>query len=184
MKIYTKTGDAGDTSLYGGERRSKNDVRIAAYGDVDELQAVLGVAIIALTDAGMEEVAKDLQKVQFDGFVLCSELARTETKVERKDPSITEEHIDWLETRIDHYQEALPPLRAFIMQGGVLPGANLHVARAVCRRAERSVITLTKVEPLSILCQQYLNRLSDLLFVLARVANHTLGQPEVEWHVK
>ena len=184
MKIYTKTGDAGETSLYGGERRSKHDLRIAAYGDVDELQAVLGVAILALNQNGMEDVSTDLQKVQFDGFILCSELARTETKVERKDPTITEEHIAWLEERIDHYEEMLPPLRAFIMQGGALPGANLHVARAVCRRAERSVIALTKTESLSALCYKYLNRLSDLLFVLARVANQQMGQPEVEWHIR
>lgn len=179
MKIYTKTGDSGDTSLYGGDRRAKNDLRIAAYGSVDELQAHLGVVLANLEES---DIQATVEQVQVHGFVLCAELARTETKASRKDPSIDNSVIAWLEQQIDHYDAEVPPLRAFIMQGGAPAGAFLHVARAVCRRAERDVVTLSKKEPLSPLCIQYLNRLSDLLFVLARVVNHRKGQPEQEWH--
>lgn len=182
MKIYTKTGDLGDTGLYGGSRRSKADLRIEAYGSVDELQANLGVAMAYCTQETLSDVLKTLGELQIQGFVLCAELARTETKRERKDPVVSEAEITWLEQQIDTYENELPPLTAFILQGGAPAGAFLHVSRAVCRRAERTVVALSKKEPVSLLCIQYLNRLSDLLFVLARVVNHRLDQPETEWH--
>jgi cob(I)alamin adenosyltransferase len=184
MKIYTKTGDGGDTGLYGGARRSKDDIRIKAYGSVDELQAHIGVVIAHLDPITFADVQEVLQKVQYQGFVVCAELARTETKPERNDPATTEIDITWLESQIDLFEKDLPPLTAFIVQGGSPVGSFLHVARAVCRRAERCVVALSKKESVSPLSIRYLNRLSDLLFVLARVANHRLGQPEEEWHSK
>ena len=178
MKIYTKTGDGGQTSLYGGERRPKDDLRIAAYGEVDELQAALGVALAAnLAD----DLAEVLKEVQYDCFVLCSQLANPASGVKPTDPLIGEGRISWLESSIDRYDAEVPPLRTFIMQGGASTGATLHLARAICRRAERSLVALAREEGVDPLCLKYLNRLSDLLFVAARVANHRAGQPEIAW---
>lgn len=184
MKIYTKTGDSGDTGLYGGSRRSKADLRIEAYGTVDELQAQLGVVLAYAKDDQFSDVSETLQRAQLQGFVLCSELSRLETKSGRKDPVTEERDILWLEEQIDNYERELAPLTAFILQGGAPLGAFLHVARAVCRRAERCVVALSKKETVSPLSIQYLNRLSDLLFVLARVVNHRLAEPEQEWHAR
>jgi len=175
--LYTKTGDKGQTSLYGGSRRSKADRRIAAYGDMDELLAVLGVARSHCADPELGEI---IEAVQFQGFVICSQLAR----LGPGEPSIGREDIAWLEATVDRLDAALPPLRAFILQGGAPTGAYLHLARTVCRRAERSAVGLAGSEEVDLLCLEYLNRLSALLFVLARTANHRLGSAETTWRRK
>ena len=179
MRLYTKTGDEGQTSLYGGERRSKANCRVAAYGDVDELQASLGVALGLCDD---EDLSGILERAQVQGFVLCSQLARPDGRpVTPNEPSISEEEILWLEGHIDRLDAALPTLRSFILQGGVPLAAHLHLARTVCRRAERSVVALSSDEPVDPLCLKYLNRLSDLLFVMARTANYRRGNAETPW---
>lgn len=182
MKIYTRTGDAGETSLYGGERRSKADVRIQAYGEVDEMQAVLGVVKSFLGKKGaLAKVESVLDLIQNDAFTLCCELARTTTKPGRKDPVLQAERVVWLEKQIDQFEADLPTLQAFIMQGGSQAGSFLHLARAVCRRAERVLTQLRKEEEVSDICGRYLNRLSDLLFVLARWVNLKQGEVEMQW---
>jgi cob(I)alamin adenosyltransferase len=179
VKIYTKTGDAGETSLFDGTRVSKTDPRVAAYGDVDELQASVGMAIAAGLD---EELSAMCVQIQRDLFALGARLADPAHRIADrvKKAVVTEESIARLERWIDGFDGEAPPLRHFILSGGSPEGAALHVARAVCRRAERAVIGLgaDPVEPLVLV---YLNRLSDLLFVMARAANHRRGVPEVEW---
>jgi cob(I)alamin adenosyltransferase len=179
VKIYTKTGDAGETSLFDGTRVRKTDPRVAAYGDVDELQACVGFAASAGLDAELGEMTVTIQR---DLFALGARLAdpahRIATRVSKI--VIDAESIARLEGWIDRLEEGLPPLRHFILAGGAPAGAALHVARTVCRRAERAVLSLggDAVEPLVLV---YLNRLSDLLFVMARAANHRAGVPEREW---
>ena len=179
MKIYTKTGDAGETSLFDGTRVRKTDARVAAYGDVDELQASVGLAVATGLDA---ELAAMCVQIQRDLFALGARLADPAHKIAGrvKKAVVTEDSVTRLEEWIDGFDNDVPPLRHFILSGGAAEGAALHVARAVCRRAERAVIGLgvDEVEPLVIV---YLNRLSDLLFVMARVANHRRGIVEVEW---
>ncbi|MGH9385348.1 MAG: cob(I)yrinic acid a,c-diamide adenosyltransferase [Vicinamibacterales bacterium] len=179
MKIYTKTGDAGETSLFDGTRVRKTDARVAAYGDVDELQASIGMAIAAGLD---EDLSAMCVQIQRDLFALGARLADPAHRIaERvKKAVVTDESVARLEGWIDGFDGEVPPLRHFILSGGSPAGAALHVARAVCRRAERAVIGLGSdaVEPLVLV---YLNRLSDLLFVMARAANHRRSVPEVEW---
>jgi len=182
MKIYTKTGDGGSTGLYGGERRSKANVRIESYGEVDELQAVLGLAQAKLQDDLFTDISADLTRVQNACFVICTELARTETLAKRGDPVLSPDETGFLEKSIDRYSKVLPELRAFILQGGSELGATLHLARAVCRRAERAVVALAVEEEVDEEVIRYLNRLSDLLFTLARTANYRLEKREIEWH--
>lgn len=181
MRIYTKTGDAGETSLYGGTRVSKAHQRLEAYGTVDELQAALGVAHAMLQGLGgvVKMITADVPAIQQDCFVICAELARTETKAERHDPLLANTRITWLEKRIDALDLQLPSLRHFIMQGGAPAGAELHLARAVARRAERAVIRLHHQDPVRPELITYLNRLSDYLFVAARWVNNTLGEKEL-----
>jgi len=184
MKIYTKTGDTGETSLYGGERRSKGALRIESYGTVDELQAALGVVLAEWKGAKDKDIATLiilLEAIQADCFVVCAELARTTTNTLRKDPVLPTERLNALEASIDHYDAELPQLRAFIMQGGSRSGALLHLARAICRRAERCMVRLQEEEEVRPFLLQYMNRLSDLLFVLARYVNHKEGIPETQW---
>lgn len=178
MKIYTRTGDQGETSLYAGKRLSKADNRVQAYGDVDELQAQLGLVMAQLDKK--DELKDLLEEIQYDGFVICSELARLK-KVKPTDPELQEERVVWLEQQIDHHDSKLPILHSFILQGGSLIGAGLHVSRAVCRRAERSVVALSHTEVVSPVVLRYLNRLSDLLFVLARYTNHQVNTSEKTW---
>jgi len=177
MKIYTKTGDSGDTGLFGGPRVRKDCPRIEAYGTVDELNAVLGLA-------RCEPLALDfdalLARIQNDLFDVGAELATPEAQTKQV-PTIGATHITALETAIDHWEAVLTPLRQFILPGGSRAAAQLHVARTVCRRAERRVVTLAASETVSHALFVYLNRLSDLLFVLARAANHLGGQPDVPW---
>jgi cob(I)alamin adenosyltransferase len=179
VKIYTKTGDSGETSLFDNTRVSKADPRVDAYGEVDELNAVLGAVVAAGTDADITAV---LQHVQQDLFALGASLADPSSRIAGRvtKAHITTDHVERLETVIDRLEMELPPLRRFILPGGSRPGSLLHFARTVCRRAERRVIGLGSgaVDPLLV---TYLNRLSDLLFVMARALNHRAGAPEVEW---
>ena len=178
MTIYTKTGDAGQTSLFGGMRVSKSDPRVAAYGDVDELNAHLGLARINSNDA---EIAAELLQLQRDLFALGAQLADPHEHIAaRVSKAILQDaDVARLEQLIDKLDAGLPPLRHFILAGGDRCGAVLHVARAVCRRAERGMVALDPaVDPVLL---KYINRLSDLLFVLARTANRRAGVEDVPW---
>jgi cob(I)alamin adenosyltransferase len=179
VKIYTRTGDSGDTGLFDGTRVAKNDPRVAAYGDVDELNAWLGSARTELADA---DVSAMIEQIQRDLFALGARLADPAKKIAGRvtKAAVAPEDIRRLEDWIDRLESELPPLRRFILAGGCRAGAALHVARTVCRRAERSVVSLGpgEVEPDVIV---YANRLSDLLFVMARAVNHRAGVPETEW---
>jgi cob(I)alamin adenosyltransferase len=179
VKIYTKTGDAGETSLFDGTRVPKTDPRVVAYGDVDELQAAVGLAAAAGLDPELSDIAVALQR---DLFALGARLADPAHRIAPRVTKIVidEDSIARLEGWIDHLERELPPLRHFVLAGGALPGAALHVARTVCRRAERATLLLgvSCIEPVVLV---YLNRLSDLLFVMARAANHRSGVPETEW---
>jgi cob(I)alamin adenosyltransferase len=179
MKLYTKTGDGGETALFDGTRVLKSEGRVAAYGDVDELNAVLGLALAAGVD---EDLSALIEHIQRDLFAVGARLAdpreRIAERVEKTD--LGESSIRRLEDAIDQYEVELPLLRRFLLPGGNKAASAFHVARAVCRRAERSVVALGAhcVPPHVI---QYVNRLSDLLFVLARLANHRGQVAEREW---
>jgi cob(I)alamin adenosyltransferase len=178
MKIYTKTGDTGETSLFGGTRVGKDDPRVAAYGDVDELNAHLGVARASVIDA---ELDGELVRLQRDLFALGAQLADPTAQVGAKVSKavLREGDVERLEQVIDKFDAELPPLRNFILAGGSPCGAALHVARAVCRRAERGMVALDpSIEPVLL---KYINRLSDLLFVLTRIANQRAGAAETLW---
>ena len=179
MKIYTKTGDAGDTSLFDGTRVSKTDPRVVAYGEVDELQACLGLARAAGLGTDLDELCVSLQR---DLFALGARLADPShtiaTRVEKI--VINDASVARLEGWIDRLDGELPALRHFILSGGNQAGAALHLARTVCRRAERAVLSLghDTVEPV---VRVYVNRLSDLLFTMARAVNHRASQSETPW---
>jgi cob(I)alamin adenosyltransferase len=180
-KIYTRTGDDGETALLGGGRVPKDDRRVAAYGDVDELNAALG-AVLACEPVLLEREL--LQAVQRDLFAIGGRLAAPQPdKVSRvlARAEITEARVAALEAAIDKAASELPPLTAFILPGGIMKGALLHLARTVCRRAERSVVTLARDEDVPPAILAYLNRLSDLLFTLARLANYRAGFAERPW---
>jgi len=188
MKIYTKTGDRGQTALFGGARVSKASLRVSAYGDVDELNSQLGVVGAHLTGAGSWDtdgaLAVGLREIQSELFALGAELAKNPDKdVDVGVPGVSDADIERLEHAIDSYEVELAPLKTFILPGGTPAAAFLHVARTTCRRAERAVISLQEHEakPLRPELVRYLNRLSDLLFVLARVANHRAGVDDVPW---
>lgn len=181
MKIYTKTGDSGDTGLLGGGRVHKDDPRVDTYGQVDELCALIGFAL-ALEP---EDFSRDvLERIQRDLFTMGAELATPEPetlgRVLLGNP-IGEPEIHALERIIDDRDAALAPLANFILPGGTPKAAALHVARTVCRRAERAVVSLARDSRVSPAIVKYLNRLSDLLFVLARAANAAAGHPDVKW---
>ena len=179
MKIYTKTGDAGDTSLFDQTRVSKADSRVDAYGEVDELNACLG----AVRAAGLDgDIAAPIEAIQKQLFALGSRLADPSSKIAGRvtKAAISAADVEALEQTIDRLEAELPPLRRFILPGGSVAGAQLHLARTVCRRAERRVVGLGAAEVEAILVV-YLNRLSDLLFVMARAVNHRAGVPEIEW---
>lgn len=185
MKIYTKTGDRGDTGLFGGTRVSKADPRVAAYGDVDELNACLGFARASLVAVDDVELAGMLEHIQRDLFALGARLADPGRKIADRvaKAAVTPADIARLEEWIDALESALPPLRRFILAGGSPAGAALHLARTICRRAERGMVALLSgdmeaFEPDLLI---YINRLSDLLFVMARRANQRAGTPEIEW---
>jgi cob(I)alamin adenosyltransferase len=182
MRIYTRTGDSGETGLFGGQRVLKNHSRVAAYGEVDELNAVLGLCVAQCED---EELRTLLERVQSDLFVVGADLATPrdegDTVGKRGVPRVSEGMGAALEALIDASEEGVPPLESFILPGGTPLAAQLHLARCVCRRAERAVITATGKEDINPEVVVYLNRLSDLLFTLARAANHRAGQPETPW---
>jgi len=180
MKIYTKTGDRGETSLFGGQRVPKDDLRINAYGTVDELNSVLGIAITEITAVEIKDI---LVQVQNDLFTLGADLASPAEKEKGSFviPRIKTDKIEKLETFIDSIEYKLPELRNFILPGGSKGASYLHLARTVCRRAEREAVTLSKNVEIGPLPVVYLNRLSDLLFVLARFENFSAGQPDVDW---
>lgn len=179
MKIYTKTGDKGDTGLFGGARVSKSSQRVAAYGDVDELNSVLGVVGAHTSDAdGIEQ----LRQIQGELFVLGAELAKNPNKeVDLGMPLLADSDIERLEKLIDALDAALPALKTFILPGGSASAAFLHLARTTCRRAERAVVQLAQAEPVRAELVRYLNRLSDLLFTMARADNARAGVPDVPW---
>ena len=181
MKIYTKTGDYGDTGLIDGSRVQKDDPRVAAYGDIDELQAMLGVIKSGLPQGS--PLGALLMTIQKDLFSLSARLADPKDKIaERKEKVITgDARIEALEREIDHREADLPPLKAFILAGGGPTGALLHLARTICRRAERSVVGLGHIVSIDPVIGTYLNRLSDLLFVMARHENHKAELPEDTW---
>ena len=179
MKIYTKTGDAGETSLFDNTRVSKADARVDAYGEVDEVNACLGAARAAGLDA---DLAAEIESIQKDMFAVGARLADPSARIADRvtKTAVTTADIERLEQLIDRFEDEVPPLRRFILPGGSPAGALLHLSRTVCRRAERRVIGLgaNAVEPIVVV---YLNRLSDLLFVMARAANHRARMPETEW---
>ena len=178
MKLYTRTGDAGETSLFGGTRARKDDPRVDAYGEVDELNAWLGLARASSIDP---ELATALQQLQRDLFALGAQLADPADRIAARvtKAALADDDVARLERLIDKMEEELPPLRRFILAGGSPTGAALHLARAVCRRAERRMVAL---EPaVDGVLVRYVNRLSDLLFVMARAANHRAGAAETEW---
>jgi cob(I)alamin adenosyltransferase len=178
VKLYTRTGDGGETSLFDGTRARKDDPRVDAYGEVDELNAWLGLVRASGIDPS---VGAEIAAIQRDLFALGAQLADPADKLAARVTKavIGDDHVVRLEQLIDHLDAEVPPLRRFILAGGTPTGAALHVARTVCRRAERRIIALSPpVDPVLV---RYVNRLSDLLFVLARVVNLRGGAPETEW---
>jgi cob(I)alamin adenosyltransferase len=179
MKIYTKTGDRGQTGLFGGARVSKAHARVDAYGDVDELNCALGAARVHVTDA---RVDSRLLEIQTELFALGAELARDPAKQVDLGIDVIEEHsVQQLEAAIDELERDLSPLKTFILPGGCAEAALLHLARATCRRAERRLVALAEVETVRPELLRYVNRLSDLLFVMARHANFRAKVQDVPW---
>jgi cob(I)alamin adenosyltransferase len=178
MKIYTKTGDKGDTSLFGGQRVPKDALRIEAYGTIDELNSVLGIVRSDNKDADIDSILGRVQKELFD---LGADLATPRSINSKKVKRIEAKDCVHLEKSIDRLEEQLKPLKTFVLPGGSPVAARLHFARTVCRRAERAVVRLSRNEDIGDGITIYLNRLSDLLFVLARHANHLAGVPETTW---
>jgi len=182
MKIYTKGGDTGETSLFGGERVKKSAPRVCAYGEVDELNSVLGIASAEIAD---DDLRAKLRVIQSSLFDLGGELATpgVEERESRGKSAarVCDRDVLELEGWIDALETELTPLRNFILPGGVKAAALLHLGRTVCRRAERSVIALAELETVATLLVRYLNRLSDLLFVMARVANRRADVEEPQW---
>ena len=178
MKIYTKTGDTGETGLYGGTRVPKDAMRVAACGTVDELNACIGCVRSQIQDTEIDVILHRIQNELFDiGADLATLDAHPKAASLRIPPTLT----SGLESEIDRFEGQLPPLKNFILPGGSTVGAAVHLARTVCRRAERCVVTLARAEEANREVLIYLNRLSDLLFVLARIVNRRLGASESLW---
>ena len=185
MKIYTKTGDKGETSLYGGTRVSKAAARVESYGTLDELNAFIGLAKAEISD---EKVLIQLQKIQFDLFTVGSEAATPTDKLllangkSRLDLMISEKEITELELWMDDFDAELEPLKFFILPSGGKAAATVHVCRTVCRRAERAMVFLNETEEVRPELIKYLNRLSDYLFILARYISKISGEKEEYWN--
>ena len=178
MKVYTKTGDKGSTSLVGGARVKKNDARIEAYGTVDELLAFVGLLRDSLKDT---VVIKQLIQIQNDLMVCASHLAAENKFVLQKMPELGEEQIKFLEKAIDAMDEVLPPLSSFVLPGGSVTLSYCHVCRTICRRAERRIFSISEQENVTEILLKYVNRLSDYLFVLSRKLSHDLRVEEIQW---
>ena len=177
FKIYTKTGDQGETSLFGGKRLPKDHIRIEAYGTVDELNAHIGLLRDSVTGQQERQLLKDVQDRLFDmGAVLATEPGKS-----LPTQGIVEEDVQLLEKAIDRLDEQLPPLKNFILPGGHLTISFCHLARCVCRRAERRLVSLSELEAVDPVIIRFLNRLSDYLFVLARKLSRDLGVEEIKW---
>jgi len=177
MQIYTRKGDSGETALIGGQRVHKDDLRVEAYGTVDELNAMLGLARCFVQHDDLNALLQQIQNQLFD---MGAELASPPERAAQF-ATLRETDVHALETAIDQLEAELEPLRQFILPGGTAAAAVLHLARTVCRRAERRVVTLSHHSPVNSVILQYLNRLSDLLFVMARIANHRAAVPDIAW---
>lgn len=178
-RIYTRAGDGGETSLGGGQRVRKDSLRIETYGTVDELNSVIGVAIAAGLDPGL---GSELERIQNELFHLGSDLCvLEEDKQSRPVPRIEARHVDALEALLDRLTDEVGPLENFVLPGGSPGAARLHVARTVCRRAERLAVALAEREPIGEWVVRYLNRLSDALFAMARAENERCGVEDVTW---
>jgi cob(I)alamin adenosyltransferase len=180
VKIYTGRGDAGETDLFGGPRVGKEHPQVEAYGAVDELNAFAGVCAATTT---FEDLRSALRVVQEQLFDLGADLASADSRRRERNGAAgpRSEHVVDLENHIDALEHELEPLKRFILPGGTRAAATFHVARTVCRRAERRLVELHRDEPVSDVALRYLNRLSDLLFVMARVENRRAGEPDIEW---
>ena len=181
MKIYTRTGDTGQTALFGGGRVAKSHPRVSAYGDVDELNSVLGLARAAIPAEFYDAL---LESIQQDLFAIGGHLSTPDPEKVRKalkKAQLSADRVAVFESTIDAADAELPPLKAFVLPAGCEKTVRLHVARAVCRRAERSVVALAETDAVPALFLVYLNRLSDLLFTLARLANYRAGIVDVPW---
>ena len=178
MKIYTKTGDVGETSLFGGRRVLKNELKIECYGTVDELNSWVGLVRDVLVNVSDRET---LIHVQDRLFVIGAILATDSQKENLKTPAISEEDVKYLETAIDNIDSTLEPLKNFVLPGGHLYVSYCHIARTVCRRAERLVVSLNQVQKIPLIIIKYLNRLSDYLFTLSRKLSKDLNAQEVIW---
>ncbi len=180
VKIYTKSGDKGDTSLIGGKRVPKSSVRISAYGNVDELNASIGVAISFIDD---DEIKQLLGKIQNELFIVGSDLADPSYPAStNKTPRVTDTMVKELEDIIDKYEQEVGAIQYFILPGGSKEASLLHLARGIARRAERNCVELSSMEKINPALISYLNRLSDLLFMLARVMNKRRNVDDVAWH--
>ncbi|UOQ95401.1 cob(I)yrinic acid a,c-diamide adenosyltransferase [Halobacillus shinanisalinarum] len=177
MRLYTKTGDKGQTSVIGG-RVDKDDVRVEAYGTVDEANSFVGKARSELTDSRFSDVQEELEKIQHELFDCGSDLAN---KKSNRPFKLQEESVEWLEQRMDDYIKQAPELERFILPGGSPAASTLHIARTITRRAERLVVSLQKHETIHPVCLTYLNRLSDYFFALARYVNMILETKDVEY---
>ncbi|HEV8196591.1 MAG TPA: cob(I)yrinic acid a,c-diamide adenosyltransferase [Gemmatimonadales bacterium] len=181
MRIYTRTGDEGETGLFGGGRVSKADVRVAAYGEVDELNSSIGVARatepLQLFDTQLEAIQRDLFSI--GGHLATPDPEKVRAALAKAE--LSPDRVEEFERAMDEAEVALPPLRAFILPAGSAKAAALHLARTVCRRAERGVVALASTEEVPTLFLVYLNRLSDYLFTLARLANQDAGRGDVTW---
>ena len=180
VKIYTKKGDDGSTGLHDGTRVTKDHIRVDAYGDVDELSAALGVARAFAED---KEIGATLLEIQKDLLALGAQLAdpKFETRKVKPKTIVTEAKIEAFERMMDRYDAELPPLKGFILRCGTKGAAFLHLACTICRRAERRIVPLSRRVPVPPIVIQYMNRLSDLLFVLARVENKRGGEEQIDW---
>jgi cob(I)alamin adenosyltransferase len=178
MKIYTKTGDDGTTALFDGTRVGKDDERVIVYGDIDELNAFIGLATSFLMD---EALKNELYGIQKNLFALGAKLANPKERKQKAKADFDEDKITSLEQSIDHMESSLRPMTNFILPGGSSASAALHVARTVCRRAERLMVILSRKDPLDSTYIKFINRLSDYLFVAARYANHLEKREDVPW---
>jgi cob(I)alamin adenosyltransferase len=178
MKIYTKTGDQGDTRLFDGTHVRKSDPRVEAYGGVDELNSFIGAAAALLQDGDLKTILFDIQR---DLFSVGAQLADPRQHGKKQKSRLDAGRVKALEETIDRFETELTPLRQFILAGGTPAGAMLHVARTVCRRAERRVVELSDGVEMDPIAVQYLNRLSDFLFVMARLVNQRQGEQEIPW---